>query len=54
MIVWHLQMKASAVFLTIDIVQRINIVQLMRYDRKKISIRSFLYNSSIGNSKKEG
>lgn len=43
MIIWHLQVRASAVFLDIDIIQHIDIIQLMEYDRKKISIRRMFY-----------
>ena len=43
MIVWHLQVRAGAVFFVIDIIQHIDIIQLMKYDRKKISIRGMLY-----------
>jgi hypothetical protein len=42
-IVWHLQVKASAVFLAKDIIQRIDIIQLIGYNRKKISIRRMFY-----------
>lgn len=43
MIIWHLQVRAGAVFLIIDIRQHIDIIQLMEYDRKKISIRRMFY-----------
>lgn len=43
MIIWHLQVKASAVFLTTDIIQHVDIIQELRYDRKKISIRRMFY-----------
>ncbi len=43
MIIWHLQVRASAVFLDIDIIQCIDIIQLKEYDRKKISIRRMFY-----------
>ena len=43
MIMWRLQEKAGAVFLAIDIIQHIDIIQLVEYYIKKISTGRMSY-----------